>query len=207
MSVVRVEARGLSKSFSSRQVITDLSFSATGGEVLGILGSNGSGKSTVLRMIAGVLRPDAGELSLRIAGEEVSRQHHPLHAGLVAPYLQVYDEFNLIELMSMHASMRGAESNTHADEEVLNRVGLFDRRDEPIRSFSSGLRQRAILALAVHLQPEMLLLDEPSVTMDDAGRRIIEHEVSLHRHRGGVVFLATNDSREHALCTRTISLQ
>lgn len=206
MSGVSLEASGLSKSFASRQVISNLNFTAAGGEVLGILGSNGSGKSTVLRMIAGVLRPDVGEIALRIAGEQITRPQHPLHAGLVAPYLQVYDEFNPLELMSIHASMRGVVSNQNSDEEVLHRVGLHDRRDDVIRSFSSGLRQRAILALAVHLQPTMLLLDEPSVTMDDAGRRIIEREVALHRDRGGVVILATNDSREHSLCTRTISL-
>ncbi len=206
MSLVSLEAHGLSKTFASRKVITDLTFSAASGEVLGILGSNGSGKSTVLRMIAGVLRPDTGSVSLHVAGEEIARGHHPLQAGLVAPYLQVYDEFTPLEFMSMHSSMRGAEINRNNDEEVLTRVGLYDRRDEPVRSFSSGLRQRAILALAVHLHPALLLLDEPSVTMDDAGRRVIEHEVALHRHRGGVVFLATNDSREHALCTRTISL-
>lgn len=207
MSAVNLEAHGLSKSFASRRVITNLTFSAASGEVLGILGSNGSGKSTVLRMIAGLLRPDDGQVVLRVRGEKIPQGAHPLNAGLVAPYLQVYDEFTPLELMAMHTAMRGVSIERGRDEEVLNRVGLYARRDEQIRSFSSGLRQRAILALAVHHHPPMLLLDEPSVTMDDDGRRIIEHEIKLQRHRGGIVFLATNDSREHTLCTRTMWLQ
>jgi len=206
MPTVRLEATSLTKSFASRKVISDLTFAASSGDVLGILGSNGSGKSTVIRMIAGVLRPDAGTMMLQIDGITIDRQEQPLHAGLIAPYLQVYDEFTPIELMSMHSLMRGLPANRTEDEAVLDRVGLHDRRDEPIRSFSSGLRQRAILALAVHLNAPVLLLDEPSVTMDDAGRRVIEHEIVLQQHRGGIVLLATNDSREHSLCTRTLSL-
>lgn len=206
MSIVSLEAHGLSKAFTSRLVITNLTFSAISGEVIGILGANGSGKSTVVRMIAGVLRPDSGYMKLHVGTSEIPRNAHPLSSGLVAPYLQVYEEFTPLELLSIHSAMRGLPSQSRADERVLERVGLITRKDDHIKTFSSGLRQRMILALAVHLDPPLLLLDEPSVTMDDEGRRIVDNEITLQRERGGIVFLATNDSREHALCTRTMLL-
>lgn len=205
-SDVVIEAQALSKTFVARSVINNFTLSAHSGEVVGILGSNGSGKSTVLRMLAGLLRPDSGSVSLSVGGEEIPQRARPQHAGLVAPYMHVYEEFTPLELMSMHSSMLGSQPASTVDGDVLHRVGLYDRRNEHIKTFSSGLLQRAILALAVHHEPPLLLLDEPSVTMDDAGRRIVEQEILLQCQRGGIVCLATNDSREHALCTRTLSL-
>ncbi len=206
--MITLSATQISRAYGRRRVVTDLSLSLAGGERLGIIGANGSGKSTLLRILAGVLRPDTGTVSLTVDERLIDREQIPQHVGLVAPYLNIYDEFTPLELLKLQSELRG-KSNAHDVAEaqaLLERVGLGDRMSDVVRTFSSGLRQRVLLALAVHLKPAMLLLDEATITLDDAGRSIVEHEVMMQSQRGGIVVIATNDQRERQLCTRWIEM-
>jgi ABC-type multidrug transport system ATPase subunit len=123
---------------------------------------------------------------------------------MVAPYLQVYDEFTPVELILLQRRMHGEHQDRDEVLQTLARVGLADRADEMVRTLSSGLRQRVILALAVHRNPAFLMLDEPTNTLDAEGRRIVEREVQMHQQRNGVVVIATNDDWEKQLCTHFI---
>lgn len=194
------------KSYVGRTVLRNISIRAQAGEVVGILGANGSGKSTLMRVIAGILRPDSGTVSLNINSVLIDAGERPLQCGFVAPYLQVYDEFSPTELMTMHAHLHGKQISAQQTIEVLTRVGLLDRMSEQVRTFSSGMRQRVTIALATCLEPPLLLLDEPSTTLDQHGREILVAEIAAHRQRGGIVFLATNDGRERNLCTQHIDV-
>ncbi|MCX6139296.1 MAG: ABC transporter ATP-binding protein [Candidatus Kapabacteria bacterium] len=194
------------KSYADRLVLRSVSVSAKAGDVVGVLGANGSGKSTLMRIIAGVLRADCGSVELVVNGTSVSEAHRPFVCGYVAPYLNLYDEFSSRELLAMHAHLHRQSITSENVEELLHRVGLDRRMDDVVKTFSSGMRQRVAIALAVSLNPSLLLLDEPSTNLDTEGRTILANEIRSHRQRGGIVFLATNDERERVLCTQSVSV-
>lgn len=197
----RLVARGVCKQFGARTILRDVDLAVQTGECLGILGDNGSGKSTLIRMLAGVLTPDAGSVVASIHGSDIPYDELPRHVGLVAPYLRLYDEFTPAELMRLHARWHGSDVSSADIRSVLGRVELSSRCDDPIRTFSSGLQQRMAIALAVQLLPDILILDEPSITLDRRGRDVLEAEIMRARDRGAMVILATNDDRERQLCT------
>ncbi|MBC8124781.1 MAG: ABC transporter ATP-binding protein [Candidatus Kapabacteria bacterium] len=204
MTTISIE--NIKKSFMGRLVLRDVSASASSGDVLGVFGTNGSGKSTLMRIIAGVLRPDSGSVRMTHNGFDVDISNRPFHCGYVAPYLQIYDEFTPRELVLMHAKLHDKRVSVEAAMNVLSRVGIEQRADDIVRTFSSGMRQRVAIALAVCLEPPLLILDEPSTTLDVDGRQILAREVEAHQHRGGIVLLATNDERERELCTHSINV-
>jgi heme exporter protein A len=193
----RVLGKGLSKRFDQRQVLKDVNVECTAGTVTGIVGLNGSGKSTLLKILGGLLRPDVGT---------VTTSPETPSLGMVAPYLNVYDEFSAEELLRLQYRLRGRAIDLASVHATLDRVGLSDRSSDLVRTLSSGLRQRVMLALAVHMEPDVLLLDEPSVTLDAAGRTTVHTEIVLAQERGCVVILATNDNEERDWCTYTVAL-
>lgn len=196
----------VSKEFGRRSVFNNVSLSIGGGTCFGIFGANGSGKSTLLQIIGGIQRASSGSVQFSTNGIVVSASDLPFQCGLVAPYLRIYEEFSPIELMHIHARLRGRVLLEQEANVVLKRVGIYGRRSDPIRDFSSGLLQRVLLALAVHLSPPLLLLDEPSVTMDADGRACVENEIQLHTSSGGIVILASNDEKEKMICTEFYQL-
>ncbi|MCO6465809.1 MAG: ABC transporter ATP-binding protein [Bradyrhizobiaceae bacterium] len=196
--------KGLSKAYGQRTIVSNFDASAKSGDCLGIIGPNGSGKSTVLKMLGGLLRPDNGQVTLHHNNTVVN---DPLqHSGLVAPWLQVYEEFTVTELLDLQQRLHGSPVNEQVRTDTLERLGLQSRQNDAVRELSSGLRQRVLLALAVQRNPLVLLLDEPSITLDVQGKDLVESEIERHRLSGGVVILATNDPDEVRWCTSTVSL-
>lgn len=203
---VQLEATNICKSFLDRTVLRDVSLQVHSAQCLGVIGDNGSGKSTLVRILAGVLRQDAGNIGALVNGSTISTIDRPLHVGFVAPYVRLYDEFTPAELLHLHCRLRGDLPDNDHIMHVLERCGLASRSTDAISTLSSGLRQRVALALAIHASPPLLILDEPSITLDAAGRHILEDELQRHLHSGGIAIIATNDDREKELCTSFYAL-
>lgn len=204
--MITLTAIGLSKSYGSRHVIRSINVSCTSGDIVGIVGPNGSGKSTLLRMLSGTLRPDTGHVQIAIDGDVVPSADLHRHIGVVAPYLQIYDEFTAQELLTLQRRLRGDHRPSATIQSTLESVGLHDRSTDTIRTLSSGLRQRVLIALAIDHEPAVLLLDEPTITLDASGQELVRHHVVTHHKRGGVLCIATNDSTERSWCTREIAV-
>jgi heme exporter protein A len=199
-------ADGLSKQFGRRVLFRDLDAAVGSGEALAITGPNGSGKSTLLMLLAGLLAPSAGRVQLSLDRIPVAPEEHTRRVGFVAPYLELYDDLTARENLFFLAHARGiadADSRTGA---VLARVGLGGREDDPIKTYSSGMKQRARFATALLADPRVLLLDEPGSNLDEEGRAFVRSLVDSHRAGGGAVVLATNMGEEAALCGSRIHL-
>ena len=202
----RLVASGLGKRFGRRVLFRDLAFEVGPGGGLAIRGANGAGKSTLLQIIAGVQAPSAGEVRLTLGGAEVERQERPLRVGFVAPYLNLYDAFSAEENLGFLARARrlpGADVRIAA---ALERVGLGARGGDFVRTYSSGMRQRLRLAAALLAAPAVLLLDEPTSNLDEAGRSVVAAVAAEHRAAGGVLVVATNDEREAAFCDAAVEI-
>lgn len=204
--MVELRFSGLSKRFGRRAVLRNVNGAAKPGEVLVVTGPNGSGKSTLLNILGGLLRPSQGEVSYLANGRALPKEEWHRHLGVCAPDLSVYEELSALENLRFFTQVRGLRLPDKELAAVLEQLGLkgadFSR---PVKQFSSGMLQRVKLAQALVHRPEVLLLDEPSSNLDEAGHRLLKELVMAWRERATVV-IATNDPREVAWGDRVLEL-
>jgi heme exporter protein A len=206
MSAFSLTANGLSKEFSRRMIFRDVAISLSQGESLAITGRNGSGKSTLVKVISGLLSATRGKIVYSVDGKPLDIENLRYHIGLVSPYLQLYDEFSggeNLELLSKIRSDVGIDSGRI--QEVLENVGLWERRSDDVRTYSSGMKQRLKYAFAVLHRPSLLVLDEPTSNLDHDGITMVKKVVDEQKTRG-VLIVATNDADEAGWCSANIEL-
>lgn len=204
--MTHLTADGLSKRFGREWVFRGLSFEVGPGELVAVTGPNGAGKSTLLRILAGVLRATDGRVRFEHGGREIGREDRPLHAGMVAPYLSLYETFTARENLRFQARVRGLTGARPRIDALIERVGLSGRGDEQLAGYSSGMLQRVRIASALLSAPAFLLLDEPYTNLDRHGRELVESIVAEQRDRGIVQLLATNRERVASRCDRVVSV-
>ncbi len=204
--MIRLSAQHISKTFQHREVFSDISFSIEMGQSLALTGRNGSGKTTLAKIIAGVLSPTSGKILVTRDGNIVSREKLFSCTGFVAPYLQLYDEFTAYENIILSFSLRGLKPNTQAAIDLLKKVGLHERRDDLVRIYSSGMKQRLKFAAALVHQPQLLILDEPTSNLDEEGIEMV-HSIMKEQIVRGILIVATNDKKDLRFIDQVISLQ
>ena len=202
-----LDVSGIAKQFGRRSLFRDLSFSLEAGASLAVTGANGTGKSTLLRILAGVLTPTRGNVTLRRNGAVVDSDDHPLHVGLVAPYLNVYDGFSPRENLQFIARARRLDRAADRITRTLGAVELAGRADDAVSTFSSGMKQRVKFAAALLAEPPLLLLDEPNVNLDAAGLHMVRRVIDRQIAAGGLVVVATNVSQEASRHCRTLRIE
>lgn len=206
MQNFEVAATRLRKDFNRRPIFTDVTFSLRRGETLAVSGRNGSGKSTLLKIIASLLSPSAGTFTMTADGADVPSRTMFRHIGMVAPYLQVYEEFTALENLQIIDRIRGGSHTAGEYDRLLAMVSLEKRRHDFVRTFSSGMKQRLKYALAWMERPPLLLLDEPRTNLDAEGIGMALAMVAEQRS-SGIVIIATNEQEDVELCDSRISLQ
>jgi ABC-2 type transport system ATP-binding protein len=204
-----VEAHGIFRRYGSLVAVDSLSFAAPRGDILGVLGRNGAGKTTALRILTTILEPDEGSFS--VAGlpptraEEIRRRIGVLPENAGYPERQTGGE-HLRYVARLFGQSR-ASSKAVADR-LLDDVGLADRGGHLIASYSRGMRQRLGIARALVNDPEVLFLDEPTLGLDPAGQRqVLELVREVASERGATVLLSTHLLAEvEETCTRVLIL-
>ncbi|MBI4546518.1 MAG: ABC transporter ATP-binding protein [Ignavibacteriae bacterium] len=205
MYSVLLQISQLSKVFNRRTIFSDINFSLQESNSLTVTGINGSGKSTLLKIIAGVLSPTHGHVSLSISDKQIDSKDRFQQIGFVAPYLQLYDEFTAWENLAIVRKIRGMNIDDGYLISLLRRMSLEERKDELVRTYSSGMKQRLKYAFALLHQPPILILDEPTTNLDESGHEII-YDIIEEQKQSGVVIIATNDSHEVRLCEQVLDL-
>lgn len=186
-----IRGEGLKKVFNRRIIFQNVSFALDGTRTMLISGRNGSGKSTLVKIVAGLLTPTKGTVSIEGTG---ARNEFDRRAaiGMVSPYLQMYDEFSAAENLKFAMAIRGLRFDRNFAYDLLTRVALFQRKDDPVRTYSSGMKQRVKYAFALIHRPAVLILDEPMSNLDADGIAIVRTIMAEHRN-GGILIVATND--------------
>ena len=186
------------KRFGRKRVLSDVELSVEQGQVVALLGANGAGKSTLMRMIAGLGKPDRGDVvlggvSLRKTGHELRR-----YIGLVSHAPLLYDNLSAWENLAFFAQMYDMRVPDARIESVLRAVDLWARRRDPVRTYSRGMTQRLAIARAVLHDPPVLLLDEPDTGLDQASAEMLSR---LIRELGAAnrAILLTTHNLERAL--------
>lgn len=193
--VIRLELDRLGVYYGLRQVLAGLTLTLHAGEVLVVAGDNGSGKSTLLRVLAGLQRPSAGTARYRRGTAAYDPTQARELIGWVSPDLMLYRDLTAAENLRFFAAVRGLAFPDAALEALLADVDLAGRGDDLVASYSSGMQQRLRYAYALLHQPAVLLLDEPTTTLDEGGAALVERVVERQRAQGLLV-IATNDAGE-----------
>jgi ABC-2 type transport system ATP-binding protein len=174
---VAIDVQGLDKSFGGRRVVRDFSIQVEEGRITGFLGPNGSGKTTTLRMLCGLLTPDAGRgtaLGFNILAEswEIKRR-----TGYMTQRFSLYEDLTVAENLEFAARIRGLDRRRQRVDEALQQLGLAERRRQLAGTLSGGWKQRLALAVATLHEPRLLLLDEPTAGVDPEARRAFWDEI------------------------------
>ena len=205
MQEIVFTVEGISKTFNRRKIFEDIHFSLHQSHSLAITGKNGSGKSTLVKILSNVLSPTRGNIDLTIDGKKVPAADRFNYLGFVAPYLQLYDEFTGLENLQLFRNIRGLNTSKESLEELLCSVNLLERRNDFVRTYSSGMKQRLKYAFALFHNPPILILDEPRSNLDAEGIATA-YKIIEEQQQHGIVIIATNDDDDLAHCKHIIDL-
>lgn len=203
-----VTAWQLSKRIDDRPVLEDVNFALRAGRSVALLGANGAGKSTLLRILATLVAPSSGELWL--FGKPVSRDGAAARAriGLIGHQSMLYRDLSARQNLEFFCRLYGIRKPRERAESLLDSVGLIDRADDPIKTFSRGMTQRAAIARALVHNPDLLLADEPFDGLDAPSSGVLEELLQGLQAAGKTLVLANHDIHQSLRLTdRTIVLR
>ncbi len=205
MNVIRIE--GLTKRFDSLTVLDDISLEVAKGEVFGFLGPNGAGKTTTLRVLLGLLTPTSGRAL--VFGEDLAdREGLRRRVGVLLEHDGLYSRLSAYDNLSYYARLYEVPEPAKRSDELLEFVGLHDRRGDRVGDFSSGMRRKLGLARALIHEPDVLLFDEPTAGLDPEMQKMIRDLIlRLSQKEGITVFLNSHNLDEvQRLCSRVAIL-
>jgi ABC-2 type transport system ATP-binding protein len=199
----------LSKRYGDRLAVNSISFTIAAGETVGLLGPNGAGKTTAIALISGIARADGGCVSLD--GIPVTQDANELkrRVGLVPQDLALYDELSAWANLQLFGGLYGlrAEPLQQRAEDALALVGLANRRNERVKTYSGGMKRRLNIAGALLHDPDLILLDEPTVGVDPQSRNAIFENLEALKRRGKTLLYTTHYMEEaERLCDRVLIL-
>jgi len=197
-----IDVQGITKRFGDRTVVNDIPMQVRRGEIYGFLGPNGSGKTTFLRMLCGLLTPDAG--SGRCLGFDIRRESGAIKksVGYMTQRFSFYEDLTIQENLDFIAQIYGVSERKTAVEKSLERLGLTERRRQLAGELSGGWKQRLALAACLIHEPQLLLLDEPTAGVDPKARRDFWEEIHLLAAAGLTVLITTHYMDEAERCHR-----
>jgi len=197
---IAIDVKGLSKSFGGREVVHDLSMQVKRGSIYGFLGPNGSGKTTTIRMLCGLLTPDSGEGTC--LGYDIRRDAEKikLKVGYMTQRFSLYQDLSVRENLEFVARLYGVPNARDAARDMIKRLGLSGREEQLAGELSGGWKQRLALGACTLPNPQLLLLDEPTAGVDPKARRDFWNEIHALAAEGLTVLVSTHYMDEAERC-------
>src|SRR6476659_6879728 len=197
-----IDVRGMTKRFGARMAVDHIDLKVPTGEIYGFLGPNGSGKTTFIRMLCGLLRPDAG--SGTCLGHDVITESEAIkrQVGYMTQRFSFYEDLSIVENLDFVARMYSVPHRRAAVRDSLARLGLMDRKDQLAGELSGGWKQRLALAACMIHHPKLLLLDEPTAGVDPIARREFWEEIHQLAAEGLTFLITTHYMDEAERCHR-----
>ena len=202
---IQIVVDNIGKRFGERLLFSNVFAEIAGGQCLTITGCNGSGKSTFLKIIAGLVRPTAGQVKLVLDNSPCPKER--IHyMGLVSPEMSMYAALTGVENIIFWTKMRGVACSKAEAENLCHQMGLGKFGCDLVATYSTGMRQRLKLAVIKAVNPPIWLLDEPSSNLDDSGRELVKELIFAAVGQQAAVILATNESEEALYGKSTVTL-
>ena len=198
--MVQISLQKAGKRFNKDWIFKDLDYSFEMGQHYALIGNNGSGKSTLLQTISGYATLSKGKIEWGDYNTETIFQQ----ISVAAPYLELIEEFTTIEQFEFHATFKTLQSAISVND-IIERIGLKNSAHKQIRYFSSGMKQRLKLALAILSDTPLLLLDEPCSNLDKEGYQLYAELIQqFAQHK--LIIVGSNDPQEYAFCQQQVNL-
>ncbi|HWI65022.1 MAG TPA: ABC transporter ATP-binding protein [Symbiobacteriaceae bacterium] len=203
-----IELNGISKRFGQHPVLQNFSMQVGRGEIVGLLGPNGSGKTTSIRLMNGVIQPDAG--SITVAGYDPTHDGEAIRriSGILTETAGFYVGMTGLENLRFYAELYGV-TDRKRPLELLEEFGLTEAKDKKLGTYSTGMKKRLGLAKALLHRPEILFLDEPTNGLDPEGiRMVLDYIAKLNRREGTTIFLCSHLLQQlEVVCHRYVFIQ
>lgn len=206
MSSYSIQSQNLSKLFGRRLTFKNINFSLEGNGIFGISGPNGSGKSTLVKIVAGLIAPSSGKIIHKNSISEIIPEKLHNHIGFVSPYLVLYEEFSAWENLMIFAKIRGVDFNEEKVIYYLTEFLLIDRKNDLVKTYSSGMKQRLKFVFALMHSPDVLIFDEPTSNLDEEGKKVVYNivrEVGQNR----IAIIASNEAKDLEICDEVLLLE
>lgn len=200
-----VSINKLGKKFNREWIFRDLTHEIRPGDKLLVSGGNGSGKSTLLQVISGFITPNEGDVTYSLSSGAVAAEQVKDQISFASPYLQLIEEFSLVELVE-HVSAYKPFANRLSTEDVIELTGLAASKHKLIRQFSSGMKQRVKLSLAILADTPLLLLDEPVSNLDKTAIAWYRQLIAGRSENRTILVCSNAISDEHFFCTGEINI-
>jgi ABC-type multidrug transport system ATPase subunit len=205
-SPVKIQLQNTGKKFNTDWIFHNLSYTFEKDNAYAILGRNGSGKSTLLQVIAGSMHPTAGKVIYSIEGGVISDQNIFRYITCSAPYLELIEEFKLLEMLQFHFRFKKLVTG-YTINKVIGMLGFKNEAHKPIRLFSSGMKQRVKLILAFLSDTPLLLLDEPTTNLDQAGTDWYLNLINEFSKKRTVIICSNLQHLETEFCTGKLLIE
>lgn len=188
-----LSAENLHKSFDNRAVLRDVSVHLRPGTFLAIAGGNGTGKTTFLKILSKLMKPDSG--TIRLFGQDIWAESDAIRRGVgfLSHQIYLYDDLNALENLRFTARLFNLTDPEDRITDLLRRMNLYHRQYDPLKSYSRGMQQRLALARAILHDPDVLLLDEPFSGLDEAGIDILSSLIGEYKEEGKSAILVTHN--------------
>jgi ABC-type multidrug transport system ATPase subunit len=203
--MLKIHLNEASKRFQYEWIFRNLSLQLTQGDSLAITGGNGSGKSTLLKCLSGAIPITSGKITFDQAGQEIPESEWYRHLVISAPYLELPEEFSLLELIHFHFQFKKPLKNIQP-QELIEILYLTQHIAKPVSQFSSGMKQRLKLGLAFFSDVPLILLDEPTSNLDKKGIAWYTELVKTHQNDRTLV-VCSNEPREYEFCQHKLALE
>jgi ABC-type multidrug transport system ATPase subunit len=200
---MKISLNKISRKFNYEWIFRDIDFVFEHGKAYAILGSNGSGKSTLLQIISGHLHPSAGSIVYMNGENELPADQFFRHVTYSGPYLEIIEEFTLEEMITFHSRFRKFRNGLDVNG-VMEVTGLIRNRNKAIRYFSSGMKQRVRLALAILSEADVVLLDEPAANLDRKAIEWYRNLVAANSADRILIVCSNSQNDEYDFCGESI---
>lgn len=202
---MKIQLEKLSKRYDREWIVKQFTYDFVAGNTYGISGRNGAGKSTLLRILAGHLSASRGRISFYHQDQPLAAEAvYPL-LSYVGPYVELIEEFTLDELIRFHFNFKPLRAGL-ALKDLPAKMELSKARKRPLNQYSSGMKQRVMLGLALYADTPLLLLDEPTITLDKEGRQWFHQQLAEQTDDGRLIVIATNMAEDLAPCNQLIDM-
>ncbi|MFZ4706631.1 MAG: ABC transporter ATP-binding protein [Bacteroidales bacterium] len=202
---MRINLEKISKKFNYEWIFREVNYTFESGNAYVILGANGSGKSTLMQIVAGNLLPTSGKINFTDGASEISQELLYRHVSISAPYLELIEEFTLAEILEFHRKFKPFRDKMN-DSQIIEITGLSRVQNKPIRYFSSGMKQRVKLALAILSDTKIVLLDEPASNLDKQGVEWYQQLVGSNSSERVFIVCSNSQSHEYSFCNNEIQI-
>jgi len=195
---MQINLTGLGKRYNYDWIFRNLTYTFEPGSSYAILGHNGSGKSTLLTVVAGYNLHSEGSITYTLADKTIEQDKVYQYLSLTAPYLELVEEFTLTEMLAFHTRFKPLRHHL-SQSQLIDRMGLQRARNKYVKDFSSGMKQRLKLGLAIYSEAPLLLLDEPTTNLDQEGISWYQEHVAQNRENR-LIIVGSNIAHEYSFC-------